>query len=522
MIIAFGMSLRLVKEEYMVKREICGVDTVEREISSLSNISLATFRQMQSANNIPSMATIIRLCESDIFSFDYSFLTAFSAGMSYIGKKVESISDFLCKKEKLEHKYAKYPILLESLKLFNFNEQRPFYEDTDWVDEVFTANDIPKGLLKFLEGNVETELNQNSLTQAPPTPPIPNTVSVINHAELLSDVQLEPLHRLQVEASSQFVIDYVSRLEQKEDAQDIPKKIKYSKIDMTHIQGKYIEAVSMIDKLLSHINEEDINRDDEICYLYMRQIHHQMMFTPVSELINSIQRVVDRREKEDSLHIELLFMLGGNLGALGGDFKKSRRILFQAISLAIKLNDVVMLCRIYRKYADFLKERNHFSFAHQAIEKATNIALKHGLERYLIYLMTARADILSSQGQFKEALDVFRMARSRAQIKNMEGWIGHTYLGEAKLHLSENNFDMCRKQLSTADSYYQVTNQAWGKIQVLILRSMLKKQQNDLSWSDELSTSSRLAEHFNYSYELRVSKCLLAGDVVKNYSLMFL
>ena len=132
---------------------ILRIDEAEKLISTSTLISLSTFRQLQSGNNIPSSETIQRLCTSEIFQFNFSYLTSFTAVMSSLGKKVENIFEFLNRLNKMRTTLSNDQVLLECLNLFQFDlneNNHSYYADDKLVAQLIIQNRIPQRLIKIL------------------------------------------------------------------------------------------------------------------------------------------------------------------------------------------------------------------------------------------------------------------------------------------------------------------------------------------------------------------------------------
>jgi len=332
------------------------------------------------------------------------------------------------------------------------------------------------------------------------------------------------LRRLQLAVSSEFLISFISQIETTIYPEEFSPKLSYIKIDMIHIQGRYLEAVSMLDSLLEPYSDVQILKDDELIYLELRRLHHKMMFSPVDDLIERVKWLIENRENRlaDKTYLELMFMLYGNLGALKGNFSVCRKGLVNIAKVAKQNNDNEMLCRILRKLADYYKAGGHVEVAHKMIENATLIAKNNGFERYLIYLYCTAADILRLKNEFTLALDMFKEAMQMAVKSGVPGWVGHCYLGMSALYLAKNDLEMAMEKLLLAEKYYQSIAQSWGLLHVCILKSKIMKARDTSSWEEVVNACFNSAVEMGYLYEQKLCEAFKSDSVKIKQSFMFL
>ena len=56
--------------------------------------------------------------------------------------------------------------------------------------------------------------------------------------------------------------------------------------------GDYEAAVKTCKDYLNSYPEDEIIKDEGLCRMRIRQIHHSMFFTPVDELINETEKII--------------------------------------------------------------------------------------------------------------------------------------------------------------------------------------------------------------------------------------
>jgi tetratricopeptide (TPR) repeat protein len=126
---------------------------------------------------------------------------------------------------------------------------------------------------------------------------------------------------------------------------------------MMHIRGRYADAAELIrQELALHPPNAEVH-SPLLLPLKIRFIHHQMFYRPVTKLWSQMVDLLaccDQTQDPES-YGEILFMLGGNLGTLRGQYEEARRFLLRAIRDARQRRDHYILARCFRKYGDFLR-----------------------------------------------------------------------------------------------------------------------------------------------------------------------
>ena len=153
----------------------------------------------------------------------------------------------------------------------------------------------------------------------------------------------------------QDVIKKYSVLEQKK-RQIFYQKLLNLNIDITHLQGEYEKAVSLSEQYLKDYSEEEILKDGQLLHMAIRKIHHSMFWLPVDQLIQEAKKILDGIDKENfqSEVSELLFLIGGNLGVLSGDFREAKQWVGKSHAFAIEKKYKNDELRASRKVAELL------------------------------------------------------------------------------------------------------------------------------------------------------------------------
>jgi hypothetical protein len=107
-------------------------------------------------------------------------------------------------------------------------------------------------------------------------------------------------------------------------------------VDAKHLSGRYTEAVALCDTQLARRPAGEITAQEGWLRLAVRRLHHSMFFLPVDPLINDARKLVAQVDQEQYPEVfnELLFLLGGNLGVLSGDFVSARVWLDECLAFA--------------------------------------------------------------------------------------------------------------------------------------------------------------------------------------------
>lgn len=428
--------------------------------------------------------------------YDFNDITRFS----FITKKSE--------------KYFIHDLMRESLRLDFDSKQIILCAQTilDYYNEILsTVND------NYCVDKIEDYLSESLYI-------ISENYNDYDYNNWLDNICWLSIKRLQLAASSAFLINFIETIQKKIHIQKIPLKILYVKIDMIHLQGNYKKAVSILEDILSNTNEKQILNSEELTYLDMRRIHHQMMYLPVPSLIKRILYLYENSQLNENSEVygELLFMIGGNLGTLTGEYEFYRSYLYKALCIARKQNNIELLCRSIRKYCDYLKINNHLKYAEKLCLSALRKTDKHGLERYKLYLLCTLGDNYRVQKKYNESLKYFQKAKLLASKFNMKGWLGHVNIGIAFLYYQLSKIEQSLVYLMEAERYYILTDHSWGKLQVLVLKSFLAKKNNSNDLKNLVKQGIEISKYYSYKYEQKTFEYLNSDNHNIIYFLMFL
>lgn len=331
------------------------------------------------------------------------------------------------------------------------------------------------------------------------------------------------LNHLQLRAQSDRVINLIKANNK---IVNPTEKLRIDSIlfDMVHIQGKYLEASKLIKKALDEYKKNQCTDELLILELSVRHIHHRMFFEPVAPLwfeCKSLLNTVDDK-KYPKLYGDVLFMLGGNLGALKGDYEIQRRTIYKVIRHAVFFEDEYLLCRGLRKYVDYLRIKGKFIFANFLWEFAWKVSEKSQKTRQGIYLLCVYADMQRQQKDYEKAILNFKEAMELSRESCILGWVGHNNLGLSETYLELGDIQKSRNYLLEAKKNYTLINQIWGTIQTLITEYRIEKNKNGKFANELFEKALHLCDRYGYEKDRKFLIEERNSKVLTDRCLMFL
>ena len=89
--VALGHSVKRSKMQYMASQGLEKIAEGESAINHLCCISPSTLRAIEAANYVPSPETLLRMCNNEVFNFDYPRLAIIVMIIGTTGKQIEDI-----------------------------------------------------------------------------------------------------------------------------------------------------------------------------------------------------------------------------------------------------------------------------------------------------------------------------------------------------------------------------------------------------------------------------------------------
>ena len=233
------------------------------------------------------------------------------------------------------------------------------------------------------------------------------------------------LKSLQLQGASGLALELISP--QLDGIPDPNARLKFASIlfDMMHIRGRYADAAELIHQELALYPPNAEVHSPLLLPLKIRFIHHQMFYRPVSELwpqMGDLLNCCDRTQDPES-DGDILFMLGGNLGTLRGNYQEARQFLVRAIAHAKQQRDYYILARSLRKYGDLLRNRGHFNFARDVLLEALRLSGRGRGTRQRIYILGCLGDLERQRKNHAAASEHFDRAIELARATFIPGWL---------------------------------------------------------------------------------------------------
>lgn len=235
-------------------------------------------------------------------------------------------------------------------------------------------------------------------------------------------------------------------------------------IDIVHMSGNYSEAVEIAEQYLSGHSQDEINSSEFFSMLRVRKIHHSMFYRPVKRLIDdALELYVQENGKFPIVVNELLFLIGGNLGVLYGDWTFVHKWLVKSEKYAKEHELVDYAKRTARKLADYYCQTGDYEIAKQILLSYIEPCYKIN-GRYEDYLVGALGNLYTCMGDYDEALECYESVLRYSTLKGIIGWSAHANLGIANINYRLGNLKEAVDFASRANSMYRQIKQEWGLI----------------------------------------------------------
>lgn len=335
---------------------------------------------------------------------------------------------------------------------------------------------------------------------------------------------IDTIRKLQFSGATNFLAEFLSNLKRQIAPINFDTDLFSILIDMVHLNGSYKDAADMISDYLKNIDLEDIVEFDYYLLLYIRRIHHQMFYLPVAPLIEKLLKLLSLLDKDrlKECYNELLFMIGGNLGTLSGDYDFSLKWLMKSKQFTSenRLNDYT--CRTLRKISDIFRYKGEIEEALELCDKAINLAEENRYLRYKIYLLCSNAEIYREMKQFEKSKMQFLNAQKLAIEHGIQGWVSHTYLGLGELCIGEMNVTKAEFWFKKAISIYNAIGQKWGEIQSNIGLIKCYMLNEDLRWVELAKNTILEWKRIGYEKDQKLISEIINESKPLNNILMFL
>lgn len=316
----------------------------------------------------------------------------------------------------------------------------------------------------------------------------------------------------------QDVIKKYSVLEQKKD--NLYQKLLNLNIDITHLQGEYEKAVSLSEQYLKDYSEEEILKDGQLLHMAIRKIHHSMFWLPVDQLIQEAKKILDGIDKENfqSEVSELLFLIGGNLGVLSGDFREAKQWVGKSHAFAIEKKYKNDELRASRKVAELLCAENNSKTAVEFLTDYVSVDAQIQ-SRYQLYQLIVLAECYRQNGDIELAKECYEKGVLYAKKLSNKSWEAHSYLG-LSLMVAQENESKALQLVEDAEPIYKSSNHIWGILMSEVIRNYCLNIHDEVDF-EKLEEVKKKANTNNYRYIESIATELMENESVE-IKLLFL
>lgn len=352
-----------------------------------------------------------------------------------------------------------------------------------------------------------------------------DAIKKMNKLYLLLDI----LYKLKSFGDTQNTIKLIELIIDKFDSNSEEYLKLYETLcDMTHLEGEYEKAAELLEELVNTV-ERNLGKDSNLYVKYsIRIAHHRMFFSDIDLPWNRIFKLsndIDQNKYKNE-YAEILFMLGGNLAALKGNFKEGIKYLEKSIELGKKIDDRYLLSRCMRKISDYYRFYDDMGKANIFCSQGIEYTDDEIIDRQRIYLYATQAENYRKTGDYERSVKYFEECKKYALDNNIKGWVANSILGlNETLRLKKDNKLNSNESLMEALEIYKKINMNWGIIHTKIALALNNADLN----KELLKEAYILAKNSMYTKDIKYVEELLNFDTVDDlpkklyyHELMFL
>lgn len=338
-----------------------------------------------------------------------------------------------------------------------------------------------------------------------------------NHDRLLSVFWTSPdrdgfLNLLQREGNTGLLLWIFERAKEKYGIDKFGREMFSIYMDIVHLSGDCRKAVEMADGFLHGYTIDQILADDFLSMLYVRRLHHCMFFRPLRRLLDEAMDALGLVGPHFPVpYNELLFLIGGNLGVLLGEWDLAMTWLEKSEGFAQQHDLEVFHKRDMRKIADCLCHDGAYRKAESLILSTLGPEGKIA-GRYDVYLTGALANIYTCIDDDDEALQCYDSILKYATAKGIVGWIAHAQLGIANINFKLSNLKEAVDFAKRAQTIYTNIKQEWGCIMSEALLSACESRLGVAPLAAACSNAIKRAKRMEYGSCEESIKALCKGE----------
>ena len=271
------------------------------------------------------------------------------------------------------------------------------------------------------------------------------------------------LQKLQREGNTEFLLWIFEKAGERYGIQNFDEKLAAVYIDIVHLSGEYSRAVDIASQYLKDRGKEAAE-NEFLAMLSVRKIHNSMFYRPAGRLLDEAMALYARLdERFPYVYNELLFLIGGNLGVLFGDWELAETWLEKSEAFAELHQMTDFRKRNARKKADCCCQREEYEKAEQILSGYLPADRKI-TGRYEAYLTGALANVYTCIGRDDDAIECYERVLKYASDKGIAGWTAHANLGIANINFKLGNLKEAVDFAGRANEIYRRIRQEWGMI----------------------------------------------------------
>ena len=272
------------------------------------------------------------------------------------------------------------------------------------------------------------------------------------------------LKNLQREGNTELLLWILDRAKKRYGVKHFDRDMVSIYVDITHLSGEYVKAVDIARRYLKGYTTEEVVQDEFLSMLCVRKIHHSMFYKSVEKLLDDALSLYGQiSDRYPIVYNELLFLIGGNLGVLYGDWNFCEEWLNKSENFANCHGLLDYHKRNSRKLADCLCHAGKYEEAQYLISRNLNVSQKI-TDRYEAYLIGALGNIHTCMGNDDDALECYGNLLRYVTAKGMPGWAAHANLGIGNVNFRLGNIREAIDFAKRANAVYKRIQSEWGLI----------------------------------------------------------